>query len=213
VVHNSGTGVLSSSAVVNADIAAATIDLTTKVTGVLPIANGGTNTLTAPVANSVVIGNAGGTAYTSLASVGSAGQVLTSAGAGVVPGWSNPGATINLSVAATTAINVQPAASSGFVTGSQSVYPLSTTGGSITLHGFSGGTDGRLIVLVNVSAAGNSFVISSNDASATAATDEIHYGGASPIILGVDGTITLMYDAHANNTAGNTGAWRVIANY
>ncbi len=48
VVHNSSAGLLSSSAIVGADIQNSTIDLTTKVTGVLPIANGGTATSTAP---------------------------------------------------------------------------------------------------------------------------------------------------------------------
>lgn len=41
--HFGSTGILTSSLIVNADITAGTIDLTTKVTGVLPIANGGTN--------------------------------------------------------------------------------------------------------------------------------------------------------------------------
>ncbi|MFZ2707152.1 MAG: hypothetical protein WAY88_03410, partial [Minisyncoccia bacterium] len=42
IVHNSAAGLLSSSQIVNADITNATIDLTTKVTGILPVANGGT---------------------------------------------------------------------------------------------------------------------------------------------------------------------------
>jgi hypothetical protein len=43
VVHSSSGGVFTSSNVVNTDIANSTIDLTAKVTGVLPTANGGTN--------------------------------------------------------------------------------------------------------------------------------------------------------------------------
>jgi hypothetical protein len=46
VVHNNSSGLLSSSLIVNADITNATIDLTTKVTGVLPVINGGTGTNT-----------------------------------------------------------------------------------------------------------------------------------------------------------------------
>lgn len=46
--------------VLNSMIANATIDLTTKVTGVLPIANGGTGTSTAPTIGKVLLGNASG---------------------------------------------------------------------------------------------------------------------------------------------------------
>lgn len=42
IVHNSSAGLLSTSLIVNADITASTIDLTSKVTGILPSANGGT---------------------------------------------------------------------------------------------------------------------------------------------------------------------------
>ena len=59
------------------------IGLTTHVDGVLPIANGGTNATATPIAGAVAYGT--GTAYAFTAS-GSAGQVLTSAGAGV-PIW------------------------------------------------------------------------------------------------------------------------------
>ena len=45
VLHGNG-GVPSFSAIVNGDITNSTIDLTTKVTGILPIANGGTNSAT-----------------------------------------------------------------------------------------------------------------------------------------------------------------------
>jgi len=47
VLHGNASGNPSFGSVVNADIAASTIDLTAKVTGVLPIANGGTNGATA----------------------------------------------------------------------------------------------------------------------------------------------------------------------
>lgn len=43
VLHGNASGAPTWGSIVNADIAAATINLTTKVTGVLPIANGGTN--------------------------------------------------------------------------------------------------------------------------------------------------------------------------
>jgi hypothetical protein len=59
------------------------IGLTTHVDGVLPIVNGGTNATATPIAGAVAYGT--GTAY-AFTAAGSAGQVLTSAGAGV-PIW------------------------------------------------------------------------------------------------------------------------------
>jgi len=44
LLHSSSAGAITSSSIVNADIAASTIDLTAKVTGLLPVANGGTGT-------------------------------------------------------------------------------------------------------------------------------------------------------------------------
>lgn len=60
------------------------LPLTTGVTGTLPIANGGTNGTSAPVAGAVPYGT--GTAY-AFTAAGTAGQVLTSNGAGA-PTWS-----------------------------------------------------------------------------------------------------------------------------
>lgn len=84
----SQTATIANLAVTNAKIANATINLTTKVTGVLPIANGGTN-------NGSLAVTAGGTLYTDgskLVNVGagSAGQVLTSNGASP-PTWQSGG--------------------------------------------------------------------------------------------------------------------------
>jgi hypothetical protein len=62
------------------------IGLTTHVSGVLPIANGGTNGSATPTAGAVPYGT--GTAY-GFTAAGTAGQVLTSAGAGV-PTWATP---------------------------------------------------------------------------------------------------------------------------
>ena len=62
------------------------IGLTTHVSGTLPIANGGTNATATPAAGAVAYGT--GTAY-NFTAVGTSGQVLTSAGAGV-PTWATP---------------------------------------------------------------------------------------------------------------------------
>ena len=62
------------------------IGLTTHVSGTLPIANGGTNGTATPTAGAISYGT--GTAY-GFTSAGTAGQVLTSAGAGI-PTWTTP---------------------------------------------------------------------------------------------------------------------------
>jgi hypothetical protein len=63
--------------------------LTTNVTGTLPVANGGTGTAT-QTAYSVLCGGTTSTgAYQSVASLGTAGQVLTSNGAGALPTWTS----------------------------------------------------------------------------------------------------------------------------
>jgi hypothetical protein len=62
------------------------IGLTTHVSGVLPIANGGTNATATPTAGAVPYGT--GTAY-AFSAVGISGQVLTSAGA-ATPTWTTP---------------------------------------------------------------------------------------------------------------------------
>lgn len=53
VLHGNASGNASFGAIVNADITNTTIDLTTKVTGILPIANGGTNQSVYPL-NSII---------------------------------------------------------------------------------------------------------------------------------------------------------------
>jgi hypothetical protein len=61
------------------------LSLTTGVTGTLPVANGGTGATT-QTAYAVLCGGTTGTgAYQSIASVGTAGQILTSNGAGALP--------------------------------------------------------------------------------------------------------------------------------
>lgn len=66
------------------------LPLTTGVTGTLPIANGGTNSTATPTAGGVTYGTGTAQAYTA---AGSAGQVLTSGGAGA-PTWSTVALTV-----------------------------------------------------------------------------------------------------------------------
>jgi hypothetical protein len=83
LLHGNGAGAPSWGQIVNADITNGTIDLGTKVTGTLPITNGGTNAITIGNAGSVAYSN--GTAY-NFTSQGTDGQVLESAGIGT-PVW------------------------------------------------------------------------------------------------------------------------------
>lgn len=92
--------------IVNADIANNTIDLTSKVIGVLPIANGGTNAGIVGPAGSVPYSNA--TAYV-FSAAGTSGQVLTSGGTGA-PTWTTP--------------------PSGTVTAVTGITPIFSTGGA-----------------------------------------------------------------------------------
>jgi len=68
----------------NSLITNGTIDLTTKVTGALPVANGGTGVATL-TAYAPVFGGTTGTGAVQSGTVGTSGQVLTSNGAGVLP--------------------------------------------------------------------------------------------------------------------------------
>ncbi len=95
VLHGNASGDPSYGAIVNADITNSTIDLTAKVTGALPIANGGTGQTTkAPAFDALspmttggdlIYGGSSGTG-TRLAN-GSAGQYLKSAGGTSAPTW------------------------------------------------------------------------------------------------------------------------------
>ena len=76
------------------------VGLTTHVSGTLPIANGGTNGTATPTAGAVAYGT--GTAY-GFTAAGTAGQVLTSAGAGI-PTWTTPTTGTVTSVGATAPI-------------------------------------------------------------------------------------------------------------
>jgi len=91
------------------------LPLTTGVTGILPIANGGTNSSSTPTAGGIAYGT--GTAI-SFTSVGTAGQYLASNGAGV-PTWT----TVSSSLV------------SSFSGGTTGLTPSSATTGAITLAG------------------------------------------------------------------------------
>ncbi|HYM20824.1 MAG TPA: hypothetical protein VEW28_07465 [Candidatus Kapabacteria bacterium] len=143
--------------------------------------------------------------YTSAAGVwstlgaGTTGQVLQTNGA-AAPSWVNAGSTITLSTT-----NLGPFVSTQdpmAITATQSFYRISSSA-AITIKGLdaTGVASGRVIVLANVGA--NAITLTDNNA--TIATNGFRIPGGS-MILGPDGTTTLVYDA-------TTGLWRVIANY
>src|SRR5581483_6112003 len=78
VLHGNTGAAPSFSSIVNADIANTTIDLTTKVTGVLPVANGGTGQSTALTPGGILFGSSATVMGNTAA--GSSGQILRSAG-------------------------------------------------------------------------------------------------------------------------------------
>jgi hypothetical protein len=80
----------------NGDITNATIDLTTKVTGILPLKNGGTNT---DLSGSSAVGDlltGTATGFARLADI-ALGNVLISGGIGVAPSWGKVGLTSHVS--------------------------------------------------------------------------------------------------------------------
>ena len=90
------------------------VSLTTQVSGILPIANGGTNSSATPTAGGAGYGTGTAHAYTA---AGTTGQVLTSNGAGA-PTWSTPAGGVTLANDTATATNLYPtfsAATSGSV--------------------------------------------------------------------------------------------------
>jgi hypothetical protein len=162
--------------------------------------------------------NTNGVLYASSASsiasttVGNAGEVLTSNGAGLAPTFQTPGSTITFSPSTTN--NFAGNTNNYAINGTNTVYYLqNSTGGAVDLTGLVASTPGRLIVLVNNSAAAADVIVLKDKNIGSTNVNQFHLQGASDVLLGVDGTVTLIYDATATNSTGATGAWRVIANY
>jgi hypothetical protein len=121
------------------------IDLTADVTGVLPIANGGTNSTAAATAGGVGYGTGTAHAYTS---AGTSGQILTSNGSSA-PTWVTP--TTNASVTSKT-----------------TTYTITTSDGTILCNATSAAFTVTLPTAVG--ATGKTYTVKKTDSSANAVT-------------------------------------------
>lgn len=109
-IANGGTGTTSTTFV----------NAATNITGTLPIANGGTNSLATPTAGGAVYGT--GTAH-AITAAGTAGQVLTSAGASA-PTWSTPSSNLVLISTTTATAATTTSIAIGASTGTYSQYRI-----------------------------------------------------------------------------------------
>ncbi len=91
-------------AITNAKIANATIDLTTKVTGNLPVTNGGTGLATLTTAYGVVCAGTVATGNLQNAGAGTSAQIFISQGAAALPTWNSVSGDITITNAGVTAI-------------------------------------------------------------------------------------------------------------
>jgi hypothetical protein len=129
VLHGNAAGAPTFGSIVNSDITNSTIDLTTKVTGTLPVANGGTGQSTNLVQGGILYGSS--TTAAGVTGAGTAGQFLQSNGTSA-PTW-----------AAVSATNFSGSLS-GDVTGTQGATVVGNIKG-VTL-GTTTATSGNLLI-------------------------------------------------------------------
>ena len=119
-------------------------------------------------------------------SAGNAGDNLVSSGSGASPSWKPTG------LGAETTIAVVSGANNNVDIGSNArIFVSSTAGGTLTLTGFTGGTDGRLILITNV--ASLSTVILTKEGAGSTAANRIFAGGDTTLSPG--GSRMLCYSA------------------
>jgi hypothetical protein len=181
--------------------------LAPNISGVVAIANGGTNGTAVPTAGAVAYGS--GTAY-AFTAAGTTGQILTSQGAGT-PTWTTPTAYATVTDDTTTAATRYPlfaASTSGNLTTeytSSTKYQYNPSTGVLTATGFAGAGTGLTGTATSLSIGGNAATATSAT-SATTATN-IAGGAASQIPYQTGSGATAFI---ANGTSGqvlqSTGA-------
>jgi hypothetical protein len=156
--------------------------ITIALTGIVPIANGGTNSTATPTAGAVPYGT--GTAY-DFTAVGTAGQVLTSAGAGT-PTWATP------------------------TTGTVTSVGQTFTGGLISVAGSPITSSGTLALTVAGTSGGVPYFSSASTwaSSAALAANALVIGGGAGVAPATTTTGTGVVTALGVNT-GSAGAFVV----
>ena len=168
------------------------IGLTTHVSGVLPIANGGTNGTSVPTAGAVPYGT--GTAY-GFTSAGTSGQVLTSAGAGT-PTWTTPTTGTVTSVSGTGTVN------------GITLTGTVTSSGSLTLGGTLGGIGNSQLTnstISGVSLGGSLFNLTAG--TGVSFSSGTTYNGSAAITItatGSGGTVTSVTGTSPVVSSGGT---------
>lgn len=191
------------------------VGLTTHVSGTLPIANGGTNGTATPTAGTIPYGTGTTLAYTA---VGTSGQVLTSAAAGV-PTWTTPTTGTVTSVTGTAPVassgGATPAISMAAATTSVSGYLTSTdwntfngkqaAGSYVTVGGALGTPSSGTLTnctfpTLNQNTTGSSASCTGNAATATTATNQS--GGTVSATTGTFSSTLTVGGAIVRNAAG-----------
>ncbi len=85
---------------------------------------------------------------------------------------------------------------------SQSIWRLSS-GAAVSITGIAGGTDGRLLSIINV---GSNNIVLSNQNSGSQPANRIITGTGANLTLRANNAATLLYD-------GTTRQWRVLSSH
>jgi hypothetical protein len=200
-IANGGTGSAST----------AYCSLTTNVTGTLPVANGGTGATT-QTAYAVLCGGTTSTgAYQSIASVGTAGQILTSNGAGALPTFQAAGGGF---ASGTVMLFAQTAAPTGWTknttTGDNSALRVVTgtasTGGSVGFTtAFASQTPTGSVAISSVSGSAGATTLTTPQIPSHAHTIPLHENAAAFTTLPIGGT-QLRGSTATTNPAGGDGS-------